>query len=75
MSNANETVQEENEPSSCGFQGYSGTTQYPDLMCIDGRMIDQDGDGPQSDVWYPPCPKCEPEKYAEWQQELKDEQQ
>lgn len=54
----------------CGFQGYSGTTPYPDLMCTDGRMSDMDADGDDPETWRAPCPKCKPAEYAEYLKEM-----
>lgn len=62
------------EPSSCGRLGYSGTTTYPDLMCVDGMMIDQDGDGYDPTAWHPPCPDCQPVKFKAWREEVAGEQ-
>ena len=62
-----------NSPPSCGLQGYSGTTIYPDLMCVDGYMRDMDADGYDPSVSALPCKHCRPEEYAEWQKELEDE--
>jgi hypothetical protein len=60
-------------PSGCGFQGYSNTTPYPDLMCTDGRMTDMDADGVDPLTWRPPCPKCNPAEYNAWLEELANE--
>lgn len=57
----------------CGFQGYSGTAPYPDLMCTDGRMSDMDADGDDPEVWRIPCPKCLPAEYAAHLEELKND--
>ena len=59
--------------SGCGFQGFSHTTPYPDLMCTDGRMSDMDADGDDPSVWRIPCPKCNPDKYQEYIAELNDD--
>jgi len=57
-------------PAGCGFQGYSGTTLYPDLMCTDGRMSDMDRDGDDPETWRIPCPKCNPAEYNAYLEEL-----
>ena len=62
-------------PNTCGKQGYSGTTSYPDLMCIDGVMRDMDADGWRLDEWAPPCRNCDPAGWAAWQKELQEEQE
>lgn len=56
----------------CQFQGYSGTTRYPDLMCTDGYMSDMDADGDDPSVARPPCPECNPDEYREWAREQQD---
>lgn len=58
---------------SCGLQGYSGTTPYPDLMCVGGYMTDMDDDGYDPSVWRPPCKNCNLAEYEEWQEELAEE--
>ena len=58
---------------TCGLQGYSGTTTYPDLMCQDGAMRDMDDDGYDPSTWAPPCKNCDPKGWAEWQTELAEE--
>lgn len=62
------------EPYSCGTLGYSGTTSYPDLMCIDSRMRDMDDDGYDPSAWASPCKKCLPEEYAAWRKEVSEEE-
>jgi hypothetical protein len=52
--------------------GYSGTTSYPDLMCEDGYMRDQDADGYDPSVSCLPCRDCQPVEYAEWMRELRE---
>lgn len=54
------------ESESCGLQGYSGTTSYPDLMCIDGVMRDMDADGWDPSTWAPPCKHCNPTAHSAW---------
>lgn len=60
-------------PDTCGLQGHSGTTTYPDLMCVDGRMTDMDDDGYDPSTWRAPCKNCLPEEWEEWQRELLEE--
>jgi hypothetical protein len=59
--------------SSCNRLGYSGTTSYPDLMCADGYMTDQDADGYDPTTSRLPCRDCNPVEYAEWMLELEEE--
>lgn len=66
------------ESETCGLQGYSGTTSYPDLMCMDGVMRDMDVDGWDPSTWAPPCKNCNPIAHREWideQMEEDEEQQ
>jgi hypothetical protein len=58
---------------TCGTQGYSGTTSYPDLMCVDGRMRDMDADGYDPSTWASPCKHCLPAEYAAWRKEIEEE--
>ena len=60
-------------PSTCGLQGYSGTTSYPDLMCQDGYMRDMDADGYDPSTWAQPCQVCNHHKHTEWLKELAEE--
>ena len=53
----------------CNFQGYSGTTTYPDLDCVDGYLYDADNcehnkDGTITYFGEPKgrCPECNPGK-------------
>ena len=57
----------------CGVQGYSGTTMYPDLMCVDGYMRDMDADGWDPSVSALPCMYCKPDERAEWEREREEE--
>jgi len=59
-------------PTGCMRLGYSGTTSYPDLMCVDGYMRDQDADGWDPSVSCLPCRVCKPIEYAEWMRELRE---
>lgn len=58
--------------TGCHALGYSGTTPYPDLMCTDGRMTDQDADGFDPTTWRKPCKECLPVEYAEWMREERE---
>lgn len=58
--------------TGCMRLGYSGTTSYPDLMCVDGYMRDQDADGWDPSVSCLPCRDCKPVECAEWMRELEE---
>lgn len=55
--------------AGCQALGYSGTTPYPDMMCTDGYMTDQDADGYDPSTARKPCKACLPVEYAEWMRE------
>lgn len=57
----------------CHKQGYSGTTPYPDLMCLDGYMRDMDADCHDLSVAALPCASCKPVERAEWDRDQGDD--
>lgn len=62
--------------TGCGRQGFSGTTSYPDLMCVDGYMRDMDADGWDPSVSACPCKICLPRERADWDfEQIEDDDQ
>lgn len=57
----------------CYRQGYSGTTSYPDLSCLDGYMRDMDADGYDMSESVLPCAHCKPVEHAEWEREEREQ--
>lgn len=52
---------------SCGYQGYEfGACQYPDSICVDGRLFDADNCDSEGNLYEPveyiPCPMCHEEE-------------
>lgn len=50
----------------CNNLGYSGTTTYPDLMCMNGYMVDADADGWDPTDAHLPCKHCRPDEHKAW---------
>lgn len=61
-------------PTGCGKQGHSGTTPYPDLLCMDGYMRDADADGYDPNVSCLPCASCDPAGHEAWMRELAEDE-
>lgn len=51
---------------SCNYQGYEFGANYPDSVCINGRLFDADDCDDEGNLYEPveniPCPICHPKK-------------
>lgn len=57
----------------CDYQGYEFGANYPDSVCIDGRLYDADNCDNDGNLYQPeediPCPVCRKDAAIRWWRE------
>jgi len=58
---------------SCGYQGHEFGANYPDSVCVEGRLFDADNCDEKGLLYEPldfiPCPQCNHDEWIEAQRE------